>query len=298
MDIGTEANWNDMRFLLALAREGSALKAARMLGVSHQTVSRRLGELEKSLGTRLVDRSGSNWQLSTVGQGIARQADEMEAAMRAAAQRARTGHKGLAGRVRITSASAGFEWFVLPEIRALSMEYPGIEFDFIADNAPLDMGSGLFDIAVRFSGSPAGNLVGRNAGPVEFGLFGAPEDMAALDEAVEKGTRITLPFIALLTRHLRSQDWLPENIDPASPVSNVSGLSTLISAVKNGLGAGFLPVAVGRELEGLMECKSLKRRYPFDVWVLTSEDSRPSERVRLVAKRLHKAIAGKLSRAD
>ncbi|NEK06162.1 LysR family transcriptional regulator, partial [Rhizobium leguminosarum] len=45
-------DWNDLRLVLAVAREGSLSGAARKLGVTHSTVFRRLGTIEMAIGTR------------------------------------------------------------------------------------------------------------------------------------------------------------------------------------------------------------------------------------------------------
>lgn len=49
-------DWDDLRVFLALARAGTLRGAARALGVNHATVTRRLGQLEAGLETRLFDR--------------------------------------------------------------------------------------------------------------------------------------------------------------------------------------------------------------------------------------------------
>src|SRR5215831_15714702 len=49
--------WDDVRFFLAAAREGSLSGAARVLGVGHVTVGRRLAFLEKRLGVKLLNRT-------------------------------------------------------------------------------------------------------------------------------------------------------------------------------------------------------------------------------------------------
>ena len=46
-------DWNDLRYVLAVARAGSAAGAARALGVSHTTVLRRVQALEQGVGTAL-----------------------------------------------------------------------------------------------------------------------------------------------------------------------------------------------------------------------------------------------------
>lgn len=60
-------DWNDLKYLLAVARHGSTLAAARHLEVNQSTVQRRLTELEERLGLRLVERSPSGYGLTPAG---------------------------------------------------------------------------------------------------------------------------------------------------------------------------------------------------------------------------------------
>ena len=48
--------WDDLRYVLAVARTGSLAGAARSLGVNHTTVLRRVDAFEKTLGLRLFER--------------------------------------------------------------------------------------------------------------------------------------------------------------------------------------------------------------------------------------------------
>ena len=50
-------DWNDLRYFLAVAREGSTIAAADALKVNQSTVQRRLAALEEKLGRKLVERS-------------------------------------------------------------------------------------------------------------------------------------------------------------------------------------------------------------------------------------------------
>ena len=42
--------WSDLRHFLAVARSGSTLSAAKILGVNQTTVARRVAALEEALG--------------------------------------------------------------------------------------------------------------------------------------------------------------------------------------------------------------------------------------------------------
>ena len=57
-------NWDDIRYFLALCREGSVSQAGKALGVNHTTVARRITALEHKLGTRLFDRTRDGYAMT------------------------------------------------------------------------------------------------------------------------------------------------------------------------------------------------------------------------------------------
>ena len=59
--------WDDLRIFLAVAREGSISGAAKRIKVQHSTVSRRIKVLEQQLGTRLIERKASGYELTSAG---------------------------------------------------------------------------------------------------------------------------------------------------------------------------------------------------------------------------------------
>ena len=49
-------DWNRLRLVLAVHRAGSLTGAAKLLGIDHSTVFRRLKAIEAGLGARLFER--------------------------------------------------------------------------------------------------------------------------------------------------------------------------------------------------------------------------------------------------
>src|SRR5438045_2736640 len=74
-------DWNDLKFLLALRRKGSLASAAKSLGVTKATVSRRLTALEQAAGARLFDRKPMGLELTIAGKELAAAAEEMGQAL-------------------------------------------------------------------------------------------------------------------------------------------------------------------------------------------------------------------------
>ncbi|WGR92444.1 LysR family transcriptional regulator [Bradyrhizobium sp. ISRA443] len=71
-------DWNDLRLVLAVAREGSLSGAARRLGVTHSTVFRRLGAIEATIGTRLFERFRDGYAPTPAGETAAASAARLE----------------------------------------------------------------------------------------------------------------------------------------------------------------------------------------------------------------------------
>ena len=61
------ARWDDLRFVLALARHGTLTAAAASLGVSQPTVGRRLAVLERRMRTPLFERTPTGYRPSEAG---------------------------------------------------------------------------------------------------------------------------------------------------------------------------------------------------------------------------------------
>ena len=63
-------DWNELRFFLAVCRDGSFAAAARVLKVDETTVSRRIARLEASLGARLFGRTPDGLSLTAAGESV------------------------------------------------------------------------------------------------------------------------------------------------------------------------------------------------------------------------------------
>lgn len=63
-------DWDHLRFFAALAQTGTLAGAARVLGVEHTTVARRIQALEQHMGCPLFVREASGHRLNAAGQQL------------------------------------------------------------------------------------------------------------------------------------------------------------------------------------------------------------------------------------
>src|SRR6185369_8489810 len=80
MNMDINANWDDLRVFLTLAREGTLTTAAKALGVSHPTVARRVQALERQIGARLFDRLPDRFVPTVAGEQLLADTEAMERA--------------------------------------------------------------------------------------------------------------------------------------------------------------------------------------------------------------------------
>ncbi|MCP4448106.1 MAG: LysR family transcriptional regulator [Myxococcales bacterium] len=71
-------NWDDLRFILAVARHGTITDGARALRLNATTVSRRLRAMEEEAGTALFDKLKHGAVLTSAGEEIAAAAETIE----------------------------------------------------------------------------------------------------------------------------------------------------------------------------------------------------------------------------
>ena len=62
--------WDDLQIVLAVAEQRSLSGAARLIGVNHATVLRRIEALERQLGTQLFDRPPGGYRLKPEAQEL------------------------------------------------------------------------------------------------------------------------------------------------------------------------------------------------------------------------------------
>ena len=104
--MNTNANWDDLRVFLTLAREGTLTTAAKALGVSHPTVARRVGALEKQIGARLFDRLPDRFVPTSAGEELLADTEAMEKAAQSIHRRSAGLSDTVSGTVRLSAEEA------------------------------------------------------------------------------------------------------------------------------------------------------------------------------------------------
>lgn len=142
-------DWDDLRFALAVATEGSVAAAARAMSVNHSTVLRRIGAFEKRLGVRLFDRLPTGYVLTAGGEELIASARRMDETVTALERKLAGRDLHLSGTLRVTTADT-LAGSILPKIVAgFRAANPGIVVELAVSNAMFNLTKRDADVALR-----------------------------------------------------------------------------------------------------------------------------------------------------
>ncbi|MBW3097940.1 LysR family transcriptional regulator [Pseudohoeflea coraliihabitans] len=184
-------DWNDGKLFLAVARAGQMLAAARVVGVNQATLSRRMAQLERSLGASLLIRHPQGSSLTDEGVELMRSLERIEAEFMRAQSALSGGGIDVSGTVRIGAPDGFGTSFLLPEMPALRAAHPKLTVQLVPLGASLSLSRREADIAVMVGQPETGRLVGQKLTDYTVSLYGSraylaangtpqrPEDLAA-----------------------------------------------------------------------------------------------------------------------
>lgn len=286
-------NWDDARMLLALSRERTLRRAARVLRVDQATVGRRVAALEADLGSTLFLRTPAGYQLTASGELAAELAQQMERAALELAARLQGTDNELAGEVRISTTDSLACDFVLPALAQLQQSHPQIRVILASGSALVNLSQRETDIAIRNLRPDNPDLVLRKLASWSLGLFASDSYVQRRGEPRE-GEGFTGHELVVYEPYWRgnpSPTLVDEPIGEARVALAVGSNLMLRRAIASGLGIGEIPIELG-ERDGLRRLWPTRaRRKPYEVWLVTHQDLRHTARVRVVIEALVRAFA-------
>ena len=121
MDMDMDMDWDDLRFFLAVARAGSLTAAARDLGVSQPTVSRRLAALDSRLGVKLLERTAAGYVLAPAGAEIFESAQQVADEIDAIRLRVFGRDRRISGPIRLTCTEVIANLYLAPHLAQVAI---------------------------------------------------------------------------------------------------------------------------------------------------------------------------------
>jgi DNA-binding transcriptional LysR family regulator len=288
-------DWNDLRYFIAVAREGSTLAAGRALRVSQTTVARRIAALEQALGFPLFDKRQAGYALTPAGEQLLQKAVKVEESASAFSDAAAAHSRDLSGTVKITTEEIYAVTLLAPLLPELRQLHPEIVIDLDTSQAIRDLCAGEADISLRSTSQtsqPAG-VVGRKLCVDDWTLYcskdyaarhGAPK---SLDEI--KGHPIIGGGGGNLWVHY--QAWLQAlGLEDEVAMRHATS-GGLLAGVRSGFGIAVLPCVVADSDPELHRCIAPRTKHGRVLWLFTHDRVRHTPRVRAVIDFLYERLS-------
>lgn len=158
-----------MRVILAVVDAGSLSAGSRALGSPLPSVSRKVAELERYLGTNLLVRTSRNIQLTDAGRDYVQAARRIIADLEETERRASGEYQTPRGELSITMPIEFGVRHVIPIALAFIEEHPEVTLKLITSDRLVHMVDEHVDVAIRLGHLPDSALFAVKAG--EFRLI-------------------------------------------------------------------------------------------------------------------------------
>jgi len=200
---------NDLILFAHVVSAGSFTRASEQTGLPTSTLSRRLSDLEKSLGERLMQRSTRRLVLTEFGESILEHAkrlvDEAEAATALASHRQVTPR----GTLRVSLPPDFQELSLVHCLSLFSERYPDVHLELDLSARRVDLIAERFDVAVRVASELPDDrtLVARHITTLQNGLYASPAYLERHGVPCEPSDLLRHTGLVLVTSGGERQPW-------------------------------------------------------------------------------------------
>jgi DNA-binding transcriptional LysR family regulator len=154
----------DMLLFAVVVREGTFTRAAQRLGLTKQTVSERIGNLEGKLGVRLLERTTRRLRLTDAGATYAERCAEIAARVEEANREVQRLQAEPVGLLRVSSPVLYGRRYLAPVISDFMTRYPQVRVDVVLADRRVNLVEEGFDLAIRVGALDDSSLTVRKLG--------------------------------------------------------------------------------------------------------------------------------------
>lgn len=274
-------DWEDLRVFHSVASHGT-VGAAELLRMDVTTVRRRIAALEKSVGMRLMVKSGRGLALTADGERIRAKVAVMEELGREIATSATDAIREVEGVVRISTMEGFGSSFLAPRLCEFAALHPRVSIQLVTAPHIANLADREADISINLVQPQQGRLVVRKLAQFGIGLYAAPSYLEKMGTPSTVQTLTGHRFVTyvdelILVPHVR---WLLDIVE--SPVSTFSSTSLIaqLEAARGGAGLAMLPHFMVHQRPGLVRILGGQVDLVRDWWLVVHQDLQRVPRIR------------------
>lgn len=287
VEITMKINWDHLQYFLVLARARTLTNAAKIIGVEHSTVARRIQALELALGTQLFKREVTGYELTTEGMALVPRIEHMEQAY----LQIQKPHNPLEGRVRIGTPEGFGTAYLTQLLVRFSKLYPLISIDLIPIPKMIKLSHREADIVISIDRPKSGPYIITRLTDYCLKIYGSKTYLASNPEIKTLEDLNQHRFVSYIDDLIYSPELYSLDRLPLQLTANFRSSSILAQqlAVSAGAGLAILPKFLADERPEL-DSVLPQIRFTHTFWMLTLVDLQHEPRIKLVWDFLRKQV--------
>lgn len=269
-------NWDDLRFVVALARYGSMSQAAKHLHTNTATVSRRIRRINDTAPTTLFVKGRNDWELTSEGRQVFDIAARFSDDLNAFENNARANDITIRV-IRVTALDFLVNEVLCPALPDFLENHPGLELELSTSDNKVSLAYGEADLALRLTRPTEGRLVAKRIAELPMGVWAA--------------SRKTTDWIGLPT----DLEWTPEMknghaVFGKAPVLRLPSFQAILEAMETTGLAGIAPALMAerrKELQLLQPRSNMRIR---EVWTVFHETRKNDSAIKETSRWLEESF--------
>jgi LysR family transcriptional regulator, cyn operon transcriptional activator len=243
-----------IRYLLAVAEQGSFTRAAELLHVSQPTLSQQIRQLEDALEAQLLDRSGRTVRLTDSGKAYVEYARRALRELEAGQRAIHDVHALTRGSLRIGATPTFTAYLIGPLLEEFNRLFPNITLDFsemAQDRMEAKLSEDALDVGIAFSETYLADIEAHDLFVESLAVIVGPSHPHAKRRTALTLDQLNAEKLILLnqefaTRHYLDRYFREHEAEPRI-MMEVNSISAVIELVRRSALATLLPAAVARE---------------------------------------------------
>lgn len=275
-------DWDDLKIALAVARHGSLSAAARALGTTQPTVSRRLGGCERRIGVKLFERGPDGLSPTPLCVALVDSLERMEDGALAVARRIAARDTGLQGGITVTSLDWLGDHVIAPVTARFAALHPLVAVELLVEPRTFNLARREADIAFRFGPFEQEDLIERKVAEIGYGLYAAPaylERVGPPDFAAGGAGHAVVAMHDFASRSLQAV-WMRGVLPQARVLLRVSSIGGQIAVAETGEAMAALPRLLGDRMPTLRRIQTPEPGPSQPVRMGVHADLRDTPRIR------------------
>ena len=279
-------NWDDLRIVLAICREGSLSGAARALASSHSTVFRQINTIEERFETRFFDRLPHGYEMTEAGETVMRAASNIEEDILDLTRELQGKDLRLKGSIRLTAPEGVAHYLLAPYLASFLRKNPDIHIELIASSENLVLSRREADIALRVTSNPPLESIGKKVCDFRLAVYATKAfiDASNDQELTEYDYVITNDGLHVPPASIWKKKEKPKIVFQSHTILAV------VNAAKEGMGATIIPCFIGNREKELLQLTPPLTDLRSELWILTHADLRQTARVRALMTHLYECF--------